>query len=197
MLAEHFSVALIGSGDLLRYEIHEKTALGMLAKRYVDEGSLVPDELTNAVVQHQLQRLDLDRGFILDGYPRNVEQAECLDKIVKTNLAIQLKMSDEESLRRLLGRRQCSWCKASYHLQDYPPRVIGMCDACGHRLMMREDDREEVIRERLKQYHFMTEPLASLYRQRGVLLAVKGEQPIPSLFEELVRKIMKLGFVAS
>lgn len=195
LLAEHFGVPLLGSGDLLRAEINAKTALGKLVKRAVDEGTLASDELTNAVMQHQLRALDIDRGFILDGYPRNVEQAEFLHKIIPVNLAIQIRMSDEEALQRLMGRRQCTYCKANYHVKDYPPRVEGMCDACGHRLRIREDDHPEIIRERLTQYHFMTEPLATYYRQRGVLLAVKGGQTIAQLYAELIRKMGKLGFV--
>lgn len=196
MLADHFGVPLIGSGELFRAEIQEKTALGKLVKSYVSRGALVPDELVNAVVQKQLKAVAVDRGFILDGYPRNVEQAESLDKVVKINLALQIKISDGESLRRLLGRRQCSGCKTIFHIEDHKPAVEGHCDACGKALFKRDDDDEEIIRARLQAYHFMTEPLASYYRQRGVLLAVKGEQPIASLYEELVRKVTKLGFVA-
>ncbi len=196
MLADYFGVPLIGSGELFRAEIQEKTALGKLVKSYVGRGALVPDELVNAVVQKQLKAIAVDRGFLLDGYPRNVEQAESLDKVVKINLALQIKIGDDESLRRLLGRRQCTGCKTIFHIEDHPPAIEGVCDACGKTLVRREDDSEEIIRARLEAYHFMTEPLASYYRQRGVLLAVKGEQPIASLYEELVRKVTKLGFVA-
>lgn len=196
MLADYFGVPLIGSGELFRAEIQGKSPLGKLVKTYVDRGALVPDELVNAVMQKQLKAIAADGGFLLDGYPRNVEQAESLDKVVKMNLAIQIKIRDEESLRRLMGRRQCGHCKAIFHVEDNPPRKKDVCDACGHPLVTRADDNEEAIRTRLDAYHFMTEPLASYYRQRGVLLAVKGEQPIASLYEELVRKIGKLGFVA-
>lgn len=196
MLADYFGVPLIGSGELFRAEIQEKSALGKLVKSYVGRGALVPDELVNAVVQKQLKAIAVDRGFLLDGYPRNVEQAESLDKVVKINLALQIKIGDDESLRRLLGRRQCTGCKTIFHIEDHPPAVEGVCDACGKTVVKREDDNEDIIRARLEAYHFMTEPLASYYRQRGVLLAVKGEQPIASLYEELVRKVTKLGFVA-
>lgn len=195
MLADYFGVPLIGSGELFRAEIQEKTALGNLVTSYVNRGALVPDELVNAVVQKQLKAIAVDRGFLLDGYPRNVDQAESLDKVVKINLALQIKIGDPESLRRLLGRRQCTGCKTIFHIQDNPPAVANVCDACGKGLVQRDDDREDVIRTRLEAYHFMTEPLASYYRQQGVLLAVKGEQPIASLYEELVRKVTKLGFV--
>lgn len=195
MLADYFGVPLIGSGELFRAEMQEKSSLGKLVKSYVDRGALVPDELVNAVMQKQLKAIAVDRGFLLDGYPRNVEQAESLDKVVKINLAVQIKIHDDESLRRLMGRRQCVGCKSIFHIQDNPPAIPNVCDACGEKLEIRSDDTEEIIRTRLHAYHFMTEPLASYYRQRGVLLAVKGEQPIASLYEELVRKITKLGFI--
>lgn len=195
MLADYFGVPLIGSGELFRAEIQEKTALGKLVKSYVSRGALVPDELVNAVVQKQVKAIAADSGFLLDGYPRNVEQAESFDKVVKINLALQIKIRDEESLRRLLGRRQCVACKTIFHVEDHAPVTQGVCDACGKALVIREDDKEEIIRARLEAYHFMTEPLATYYRKGGVLLAVKGEQPIASLFEELVRKIRTLGFV--
>ncbi len=195
LLSERFDVPLIGSGDLFRAEIEEASALGKIAKEYVDHGMLAPDELVNAILQKQLKAIPMDRGFILDGYPRNVEQAESLDRVVKINLAIQIKIQDQEALRRLLGRRQCKTCRTIFHIQDAPPAVPGKCPLCGHAIIKREDDNEKTIRMRLVAYHFMTEPLATYYRQRGVLLAVKGEQPISFLFAELVRKISKLGFV--
>ncbi len=196
MLADYFNVPLIGSGELFRAEIQEKSALGKLVKRYVDQGALVPDELVNAVIQKQLKAVAVDGGFVLDGYPRNVDQAETLDKAVKINLALQIKIHDAESLRRLMGRRQCAACKSIFHVEDNPPAKKDVCDACHGPLTIRADDHEEAIRTRLEAYHFMTEPLTSYYRQRGVLLAVKGEQSIATLYEELVRKIGKLGFVS-
>ena len=140
--------------------------------------------------------IDTDRGFLLDGYPRNVEQAETLDRFLKVNLAIQLKLPDDEAVRRLMGRQQCTGCRSIFHVDDAPPVVSGECTYCRKSLMHRDDDREEIIRTRLSAYHFMTEPLASYYRQRGVLLAVRAGQPLPLLFQELVRKIAKLGFVS-
>lgn len=196
LLSERFGVPLIGSGELFRSEIAEATALGKLMKEYVDKGMLVPDELVNAIVQRRLKSVALEKGFFLDGYPRNVEQAESLDKVVKVTLAVQIKLTDKEALRRLLGRRQCANCKAIYHITDAPPTKKGICTLCGHPLAKRADDDEEAIKNRLAAYHFMTEPLAGYYRQRGVLLAVNGEQPIASLFEELLKKMAKLGFQA-
>lgn len=195
MLSERFDIPLVGSGELFRAEIEAESALGKIAKEYVDHGILAPDELVNAIIQKQLKAVATERGFILDGYPRNVEQAESLDRVIKINLAIQIKIRDQESLRRLLGRRQCKACRTIFHLEDAPPVVTGKCTLCGHALLKRSDDNKEIITNRLAAYHFMTEPLAVYYRQHGVLLAVNGEQPIPLLFDELVRKLGKLGFV--
>jgi len=194
LLSERFEVPLIGAGELMRQEIAEGSALSRLVKEYVDQGMLAPDELVNAIMQKQLKNLDLERGFILDGYPRNVEQASSLDRFAKINLAIQLKLSDKEALARLLGRRQCAVCRTVSHVK-LAAADPARCAVCGGRLKARPDDTESTIINRLAIYHFMTEPLAVYYRQHGVLLTVNGEQSIESLFQELVRKILKLGFV--
>lgn len=194
LLSQYFGISLIGTGDLFRAEIAEETPPGLLIKSYVDKGMLVPDELANAIIQRRLHDVGKKGGFILDGYPRNVEQAEALDRVTQITLAIQLRVSDQESVWRLRGRRQCPSCRLMYHLQAAPPKTENTCDACGVALVKRKDDEEDIIKTRLAAYHFMTEPLASYYRQRGVLLAVNGEQSIRSLFDELTRKIKKLGF---
>jgi adenylate kinase len=195
LLSERFGVPLIGAGDLFRAEIKEKTALGKLIEQYVTFGMLAPDELVNAIINKRLKEVAADAGFILEGYPRNVDQAESLDRLLKITLAIQLKISDRESVRRLAGRRQCPACWTVYHITDAPPAHAGRCSLCGRALIKREDDHEDTIKQRLAAYHFITEPLAAYYRQRGVLLAVNGEQSIPFLFEELVKKTAKLGFI--
>lgn len=194
LLADRFDIPLIGAGELFRAEISEGSNLGKVAKKYVDSGMLAPDELVNAIIAQQLKKYDLSRGFLLDGYPRNVEQAHQLDRIAKVNLALQIRISDVESIRRLTGRVQCVACKQVYHLTDAPPIRPGVCVMCGKKLIRREDDTEELIRNRLATYHFMTEPLTSYYRQRGVLLTIRGEQAIPYVFEDIMKKLAKLGF---
>ncbi|MFA6429318.1 MAG: nucleoside monophosphate kinase [Patescibacteria group bacterium] len=196
LLSERFDVPLIGAGDLMRQEMAEQTSLGRLIKEYVDQGMLAPDELVNAIIQKQMKAIDLERGFILDGYPRNVEQAASLDRFAKIGLAIQIKISDAEALRRLLGRRQCQECRSIFHV-DQLVSAAKACALCGGKLIKRGDDEEQTIMSRLAVYHFMTEPMTTYYRQRGVLLCVNGEQSIAELFHELVKKIIKLGFVIS
>ena len=194
LLSDRFGIPLLGSGDMFRAEIDAGTPLGQLAKNYVARGMLAPDEVVNAIIKKRLKEVVAGRGFLLEGYPRNVDQAESLDRLVKINLAIHIKMSDEEAVRRLVGRRQCLHCRSIFHVKSAPSALPGRCALCGHPLMKREDDREDIIRERLAAYHFMTEPMAAYYRERGVLLAVNGAQPIPFLFEELVSKMARLGF---
>lgn len=194
LLSERLDIPLVGAGDLFRAEISEKTLLGNIVKEYVEHGTLAPDEVVNALMVHRLKQLDLSHGFLLDGYPRNVEQAATLDRLLKINLAICVKISDAEALRRLVGRRQCAQCKFVYHVKASPSAIPGVCSVCGGKLVKREDDNEEAIVRRLAAYHFMTEPLTTYYRQRGALLVVNGEQAIPYVFEDLVKKMNTLGF---
>lgn len=194
LLADRFDVPLIGAGEILRAEIATKSHLGKILQEYVDNGLLAPDEIVNAVMSERLKKLDRSKGFILDGFPRNVDQATQLDRAVKINLAIFIKISDDESVRRLAGRLQCTRCKAIYHETDAPPAKPGICSICGGKLAKRADDTEAVIRRRLATFHYMTEPLLTYYRSRGVLLVVNGAQPIPYVFEDLAKKMAKLGF---
>lgn len=193
-MSDRFDIPLIGAGDLMREEMRAKTSLGNLIAEYVEQGMLAPDELVNAIVQKQMRPMDLDRGFILDGYPRNVEQAASLDRFARINLAIHVKISDLEAIRRLLHRRQCKDCRSVFSTEDGFSDGQA-CRYCNGELVKRADDEEQTVISRLAIYHFMTEPLASYYRQRGVLLAVNGEQPIGALFQELIKKIAKLGFM--
>jgi len=181
---------------MFRAEIEAKTPLGKIAEEYVARGMLAPDEVVNAIVKRRFKEVLTEKGFLLEGYPRNVDQAESLDRLIKINFAIQIKIRDEEAVRRLMGRRQCVHCRSIFHVEAAPSALPDRCALCGHELVKRDDDREDVIRQRLMAYHFMTEPLAAYYRQRGVLLAVNGEQSIPFLFQELVKKMEKLGFTA-
>lgn len=190
LLSERFGVPLVASGLLFREQIADKTALGNLAQEYVEAGMFAPDELANAVLARRLKDVNEGKGFVLDGYPRNVEQAETLDRLAKVNLAIQLKISDATSVKRLGGRLMCRACRT------IAPGASRVCKNCGEKLAAREKDQEETVRRRLAAYHFMTEPLSGYYRQRGVLLAVNAEQSSEDLTQELVRKLAKLGFVA-
>ncbi len=194
LLAERFNLPLVGAGDLFRTEIVAQTTLGNLVNSYVAQGLLAPDDLVNAVMAKQLKKIDLTKGFILDGYPRNVEQASQLDRLIKINLAIQIKIPDDEVIKRLSMRKQCPKCKTVYHSKYAPPAIKDKCSLCGEYLVQRADDTTAIIKQRLKAYHLLTAPLAGYYRERGVLLPINGEQPIPYVFEDILKKIAKLGF---
>ncbi len=171
----------------------EGTPVGGMIAEYVDAGMLAPDELVDAVMKKQLKSFDLNDGFVIEGHPRNVEQAAAFDKIGKVNIAIQLKMPDAVAVKRLKGRLHCGTCGCMFH-ESQLPASLAKCPVCTRKLIRRKDDDEETARRRIAAYHFMTEPMAGFYRQRGVLLAVNADQTIEQLFEELTRKLGKLGF---
>jgi adenylate kinase len=196
LLADRFDIPLVGAGDLFRAEIARGSQLGKLAQTSVEAGMLAPDELVNGIMSRQLKTLDLTKGFLLDGYPRNVEQAQNLQRILPPNVAIEIKLQDDTAVKRLASRRQCSRCKAVYSMTSVPPVKPGICSLCGGKLIKRDDDNEKTIRARLATYHFMTAPLSRYYREKGILLVVNGEQDIPYVFEDLIKKLAKLGFIA-
>jgi adenylate kinase len=194
LLAEKFSVPVVSSGDLFRAEMVKGSSLGLIAQQYVATGCLAPDELVNGIMSNQLKSLDLSRGFLLDGYPRTVDQAAFLQRILPVNVAVFIKIPDELAVKRLLSRIQCPECKVIYNERDVQPALIGICSVCGGKLKRREDDVEEAIRVRLANYHFMTEPLERYYREKGALLMLKGDQSIDYVHETLMKKLARLGF---
>ncbi len=196
LLAEQFGVAYVGVGDLVRAEVAEGGRLGDLVRDYVDHGVLAPDELVNAILASRLKKLDLGQGFVLDGYPRNVEQAQWLDRTLKPNLAIALRLPDDAAVARLRGRRMCRGCGAVWHAGLLPKPWDADCPCCEGMLETRSDDAEEPVRRRLRAYHFMTEPLASFYRQKGILLTVDAGPSIADVNANLVKKMLKLGFIS-
>jgi adenylate kinase len=194
LLGEKFGIPLVGSGDLFRAEIAKGTSLGKIAEQYVQSGCLAPDELVNGIMSSQLKSMNLKKGFVLDGYPRTVDQASFLQRILPVNVAIYIKISDDMAVQRLMSRVQCPACKAVYSMKLSPVAKKGKCPACGAKLKRREDDTEQAIRIRLTNYHFMTEPLTRFYRQKGVLLMIKGDQSIEYVHEVMMKKLAKLGF---
>ena len=194
LLSDRFDIPMIGSGELFRAEIAKGTGLGRIAEQYTQTGCLAPDELVNGIMSSQLKGMNLKNGFILDGYPRTVDQANFLQRILPVNVAIFIKIPDQMAVDRLLNRIQCPQCKTVYNLKEAPPSIEGICSVCGKALKRREDDTEDAIRVRLTNYHFMTEPLARFYRQKGVLLMIKGDQSIEYVHEVLMKKLAKLGF---
>jgi adenylate kinase len=180
-LQEDFRLPYYATGDILRAAVREQTELGRQAKAYMDRGDLVPDEVVIAVICERIESEEAQDGFILDGFPRTSRQAEALDEELEQlgrelTAAILIELSDEEVMRRLAGRRTCAKQGHIFHVEFDPPKKEGVCDICGGELVIREDDKPEVIRHRLDQYHAKTEPLIDYYEERGILRRVDGER---------------------
>lgn len=183
LLAQKKGLCHISTGDLFR------GCQGKLKEKldsYMNAGKLIPDELVLEILKARIAKSDCDSGIILDGFPRNLEQAKALEKILKVTKVIEIKLSDIEALKRLSGRRICEKCKEGYNIYTAPkPKVAGICDKCGGKLIQRTDDNEEAIKKRINDYHNETEPLLEHYKE--TLFSVNGKQSIEDLFEELLK----------
>ena len=186
---EHYSIPHISTGDLFRAAIKNQTDLGKKVKSIIDAGDLVPDELTTAIVEERLKQGDTDNGFILDGFPRTLPQAEALKNITNIDTVINFTVSEEEVIRRLSGRRVCRSCGESFHVEFIPPTKEGICDKCGGELYTRDDDKIDAIKNRLSVYASSTEPLISFYRNEGKLKDVSSAQHPNAVFEDLKKNI--------
>jgi adenylate kinase len=187
-IAAHLAVPQISTGDIFRANVSQGTPLGQEAKKYMDAGDLVPDEVTIAMVKDRLAEKDTERGFLLDGFPRTVPQAEELDGILaemgtKLDVVLELVVDDDEVVRRLSGRRTCRNCGHNWHVDFDPPTKEGICDNCGGELFQRDDDQPETIRHRLEVYAEQTAPLIGYYAQRGVLVGIDATGPVDDITE--------------
>ena len=182
MIAEKYGIPHISTGDIFRANIKEGTDLGKEAKSYMDKGELVPDELTVRLLLDRVSKDDCKDGYVLDGFPRTIPQAEVLEKELEKNgdridKAVNVDVPDENIVNRMSGRRACLKCGATYHIVHIPPRKEGICDNCGSELVQRDDDKEETVKNRLKVYHEQTAPLIEFYSSRNVLETVDGTKP--------------------
>ena len=174
ILCKKLGIPSISTGNILRAAIKDGTPTGLKAKSYMDAGQLVPDEVIIGIVGERLQQADCAKGCILDGVPRTIAQAEAIEKAgIKIDAVVAIEISEEEILRRMSGRRVCEACGASYNLEAVPPKVEGICDNCGGKLIQREDDTPETVKARLAVYHKETEPLVDFYAERGLLKSVE------------------------
>lgn len=188
LLAEEYSIPHISTGDIFRKNIKEKTEIGLLAKSYIDQGRLVPDEVTVKIVENRLKEADCANGFLLDGFPRTVNQAEELAGISDIDYVVDIEIPFERLLRRLTGRRVCPVCGASYHIDFLNGRTVCECSA---ELIQRDDDKEETVAERIKVYTAQTEPLIDYYKGKGKLVSVDGDKGVKEVFAEIAAKLGK------
>lgn len=190
MIAEKYHLPHVSTGDIFRANIKNGTELGKEAKGYMDRGELVPDELTVRILLDRVAQDDCKNGYILDGFPRNIPQAEVLEKELeklgdKIDVAIDMEVPDESIIKRMSGRRACSSCGATYHIVNVPPKKEGVCDVCGEALVLRDDDKEETVQKRLDVYHAQTQPLIEFYTKKGILKTVDGTQDMMDVFKAI------------
>lgn len=190
-IAAKYGIPHISTGDIFRSNIKNQTELGAKAKKYMDQGLLVPDELTCDLVVDRIAQEDARKGYVLDGFPRTIPQAEALTKALKErgeaiDYAINIEVPDENIITRMSGRRACLSCGATYHLIYNPPKKEGICDVCGQKIVQREDDLPETVKNRLDVYHKQTQPLIDYYKAEGVLHEVDGTRDIDEIFGQIV-----------
>ena len=191
-IAEKYHIPHISTGDIFRANIKNGTQLGKEAKKYMDQGMLVPDELTTNLLVDRIKNADCENGYVLDGFPRTIPQAECLDQaLAKMNdavdYAINVDVPDENIICRMSGRRACLSCGATYHIQYHPPKADNTCDVCGSQLVLRDDDKPETVKKRLEVYHGQTQPLMDYYAAKNILIQVDGTQDIDKVFADIVQ----------
>lgn len=178
-ICEKLSIPAISTGNMLREAMANGTEMGLKAKSFIDAGKLVPDEVVIGIINERLKADDCQNGFILDGFPRTIPQAEALDEMgVRIDKVIDIEVADEKIAARLSGRRVCLKCGATYHTEYKKPKAEGICDACGDTLVQRKDDMPETVLDRLKTYHEQTEPLKGYYEKKGILRVVEGQEEV-------------------
>ena len=179
VICDHLSIPAISTGNIIRAALKAQTEMGLKAKDYIEKGLLVPDDVVIGIIQDRLREDDCKNGFILDGFPRTVPQAEALDRMgVKIDLVIDIEVPDEKIATRMAGRRVCATCGASYHTLYKQPKTEGVCDNCGGALTQRKDDEAQTVLERLRVYHEQTEPLIAYYKAKGNLRVVEGQEEV-------------------
>ncbi|MCR5216740.1 MAG: adenylate kinase [Lachnospiraceae bacterium] len=191
MIASKYTIPHISTGDIFRANIKNGTELGKKAKTYMDQGLLVPDELVVDLIMDRFKEADCANGYVLDGFPRTIPQAEALDKALaeagtKVDVAINVEVPDENIVNRMGGRRACVGCGATYHIVYNPTKVDGVCDTCGKELILRDDDKPETVQKRLNVYHEQTEPLIKYYTNKGILKEVDGTVDMNDVFAAIV-----------
>ncbi|TFZ41837.1 adenylate kinase [Soehngenia longivitae] len=195
-IVKRYNIPHISTGDIFRLNIKENTPLGKEVKSYLDAGILVPDELVVDIVKDRLKKSDCANGFILDGYPRTINQAEVLDKElakmgIELDAVINIFLDVQLLIERAVGRRLCKNCGATYHIKFHPPKQDGICDICGRELYQRDDDKEETVKKRIEVYLTQTKPLIEYYKDKDILVNIDGAQSIEDTFNEIINALEK------
>jgi adenylate kinase len=193
LIAEKYHIPHISTGDIFRANLKQGTPLGLEAKQYMDQGQLVPDDLTVKLLLDRVSQDDCADGYVLDGFPRTIVQAQVLESALQKleqsiDLCINVDVADEAIIKRMSGRRACIGCGATYHIDYLPPKQEGICDICGKELILRDDDKPETVLNRLKVYHEQTQPLVDFYSQRGVLYTVDGRMDKNAVFAAITKR---------
>ncbi len=189
-LAKEFNIPAISTGHIIRNAIAEKTPVGIEAKGYIDRGELVPDSMVVEMVKERIKDDDCKNGYILDGFPRTISQAEIMEKMpISVDLVIEICVDENVIVERLVGRRECKKCGASYHVENNPPKKSGICDRCGSPLIRRDDDVPEIIRNRIKAYHELTEPLKGFYEERNLLVSIQGCHEVDDTAQTVIKAV--------
>ena len=191
MIADKYGIPHVSTGDIFRANIKNRTELGRKAKSFMDKGELVPDELTVSMLLDRVGQADCQDGYVLDGFPRTIPQAQELDRALAErnegiDFAIDVDVPDENIVKRMSGRRACLKCGATYHMEHIPPKKEGVCDSCGSELVLRDDDKAETVLKRLQVYHEQTQPLIEFYTRKGILKTVDGTKDMKDVFAAIV-----------
>ena len=190
VISEHYHIPTISTGNIIREALKSGTELGEKAKSYMDSGALVPDEIVIGIIKERLAKDDCQNGFILDGFPRTIPQAEALDRMgVEIDRVVDIEVADDEIARRVSGRRVCLACGATYHIEYKKPAVDGVCTKCGDTLVQRKDDHPDTVKERLSVYHAQTEPLKDYYAKSGKLVIVEGQEEVKDTSALVLRAV--------
>jgi adenylate kinase len=189
LLAEKFDIPRISTGDIFRKEIAEQTEIGKLVDEYLKSGKLVPDHITSSIAKKRLSKMDCKKGFILDGYPRNLDQALFLDSITNVDKVILVNISNCEAIKRISNRRVCIDCGSSYNLVSNPPKKKNICDKCGGKIVFRSDDYPDAIAKRLEIYRSQSRPMLRFYAKKNILIKVQGMQSIEGVYSDILKKL--------
>lgn len=198
ILIKHYKIPHISTGNIFRELYKDKTTIGKIAKSYIDKGEFVPDDITNEIVRQRLSKQDIEKGFLFDGYPRNIEQAKALDQMLEEkgwtlNAVINIQTTEDIIIGRISGRRVCADCGSIYHLDNNPPKIDGVCDRCGGKLIQRDDDSKQTVLRRLRIYNDQTAPVIGYYKNSGLMINADGSNSIAKNHADILKALGEMN----